>query len=329
MDFPLFYALLGFPNYFIFICVKLQIEKENKIKMLLYNTNGTVSEIIVTSIIDGKATSSLATAPTILDSQLASASNAIIVNATNAGSSSAAAYGLGYKTNTNPTNMGYNYLSSATTSGSIYPHVQYPWPSGSAASDSSLFANGVLVSSSKQAEEVKYATNTNRSRGTNYWTTGSTIIPASALNTGSFFVSSSYGLGPANTSAKVSITSSYFTSLFRIPISNLNDVQSFSIVPYNGVISTIAGYNDFSSSTFNDYTQSFVVIHVSASKADMGSVVTSPLVISLGTLQNSSATPSFSNPNSGSANQEFEKRYPTDKTGWTSIGGVLTSPKNR
>ena len=66
--------------------------------MLLYNTNGTVSEIIVTSIIDGKATSSLVTAPTILDSLLSSASNAIINNAMTVASSSAVAYGLGYPT---------------------------------------------------------------------------------------------------------------------------------------------------------------------------------------------------------------------------------------
>jgi hypothetical protein len=258
-----------------------------------------------------------------------SSSNQIYQDCINAGSSSQDATETAYPTNRNRTNRGYTYLSSATTSGSIYPHVQYPWPSGSAASGSSLFANGVLVSSSKQAEEVKYPTNTNRSRGTNYGVTGSVIIPASALLIGSFFVTSSYGLGPANTSAKVSITSSYFTSLFNSNINNSNDIKGYSILGYNGVISTIAGYNEFSSSTFNNYTQSFVVIHVSASKADMGSVVTSPLVISLGTLQNSSATPSFSNPNSGSANQEFEKRYPTDKTGWTSVGGVLTSPKNQ
>jgi hypothetical protein len=179
------------------------------------------------------------------------------------------------------------------------------------------------------ASMAQYPTTDTKRNGTNYWITGSTTIPASALLTGSFFVSSSYGLGPVNTSAKVSITSSYFTPLFNSTINNSNDVKGYSILGYNGVISTIAGYNEFSSSTSNNYTQSFVVIHISASKNDMGSIVTSPLVISLGTSQNSSATPSFSNPNSGSANQEFEKRYPTNKTNWTSIGGVLTSPKNQ
>jgi len=74
-------------------------------------------------------------------------------------------------------------------------------------------------SSSQNATETAYPTNQNRSAGTNYWITGSTIIPASALNTGSFFVTSSTGLGPVNTSAKVSITSSYFTPLFN---SNIN-----------------------------------------------------------------------------------------------------------
>jgi len=69
--------------------------------MLLYNTDGTVSNIIVKSVIDGKATSSLETAPTIQQAFEASASNAIINRATNAGSSSAVAYGLAYPTDTN------------------------------------------------------------------------------------------------------------------------------------------------------------------------------------------------------------------------------------
>ena len=143
-------------------------------------------------------------------------------------------------------------------------------------------------SSSQNATETAYPTNQNRSAGTNYWITGSTIIPASALNTGSFFVTSSTGLGPVNTSAKVSITSSYFTPLFNSNINDSNDVKKFSILSYNGVISTIAGYNNFSSSTFNNFTESFVVMHVSASKANMGSVVTNNLIVSLGTTQNKS-----------------------------------------
>ena len=46
--------------------------------------------------------------------------------------------------------------------------------------------------------------------------------------------------------------------------------------------------NNFSSSTFNNFTESFVVMHASASKANMGNVVTNNLIVSLGTTQNRS-----------------------------------------
>ncbi len=64
--------------------------------MLLYNTNGTVSDIQINAIIDGKVTSSLVTAPTIHASFIASASNATLMNAINAGSSSKQATELAY-----------------------------------------------------------------------------------------------------------------------------------------------------------------------------------------------------------------------------------------
>jgi len=174
------------------------------------------------------------------------------------------------------------------------------------------------------ASMAQYPTNQNRSAGTNYTTTGSLFISAGVA----LFVTSSTGLGPVNTSAKVSITSSYFTPLFNSNINDSNDVKKFSILSYNGVISTIAGYNNFSSSTFNNFTESFVVMHVSASKANMGTLVTSPLYISLGTTQNSSKTNTRPTNTMGS-NAAFETRYPTDKTGWTLVNGVLTSPKNQ
>ena len=215
-----------------------------------------------------------------------SSSNQIYQDCLMAGSSSQDATETAYPTNTNPTNTGYTYLSSATKQRQVGLYVQYPFPSGSATSSANLFSNGVLVSSSKQAEEVKYATSADlHTRGQiNYWITGSTIIPAGVAS----FVTSSTGLGPVNTSAKVSITSSYFTPLFNSNINDSNDVKKFGILSYNGVISTIAGYNDFSSSTFNNYTQSFVVMHISASKANMGSVITNDLIVSLGTTQNKS-----------------------------------------
>ena len=180
------------------------------------------------------------------------------------------------------------------------------------------------------ASMAQYPTTDNKRNGTNYWITGSTIIPASELNTGSFFVTSSTGLGPANTSAKVSITSSYFTPFFNSNINDSNDVKKFGVLNYNGVISTIAGYNDFSSSTFNNYTQSFVVMHISASKANMGSVVNNSLVISLGTTQNRSTTNTRPTNTTGS-NAAFEIKYPTDKTNWSYVEtqGALVSPKNQ
>lgn len=64
--------------------------------MLLYNTNGTVSDIQINAIIDGKVTSSLVSTTTIKDSSYASASNAIYMNAINATSSSNVAYNLAY-----------------------------------------------------------------------------------------------------------------------------------------------------------------------------------------------------------------------------------------
>lgn len=68
--------------------------------MLLYNTNGTISDIQINAIINGLVTSSLVTAPTIQQAFEASSSNAIINKAITATSSSAVAYGLGYPTDT-------------------------------------------------------------------------------------------------------------------------------------------------------------------------------------------------------------------------------------
>jgi len=176
------------------------------------------------------------------------------------------------------------------------------------------------------ASMAQYPTTDNKRNGTNYWITGSTIIPAGVAS----FVTSSTGLGPVNTSAKVSITSSYFTPFFNSNINDSNDVKKFAVLNYNGVISTIAGYNDFSSSTFNNFTESFVVMHISASKANMGSVVNNSLVISLGTTQNRSTTNTRPTNTTGS-NAAFEIKYPTDKTNWSYVEtqGALVSPKNQ
>jgi hypothetical protein len=84
--------------------------------MLLYNSDGTVTNLIINAIVDGKVTSSIESAPGVInDTYIASASNARIINATNAGSSSAQALGLGYPTSTNTSNLGYTYKSSVTS----------------------------------------------------------------------------------------------------------------------------------------------------------------------------------------------------------------------
>jgi len=122
---------------------------------------------------------------------------------------------------------------------------------------------------------------TNRDFGYNYHITSSVIIPsASAL-----FTTSSYGLGPANTSAKVAIQIQEFSRVINKNFNDSNDVKSFNILPFNGIISHIGGYNEFSSSTFNDVSQSYAVMYISASKANMGSVVGNNLVVNLGTTQ--------------------------------------------
>lgn len=64
--------------------------------MLLYNTNGTVSNIVINAIIDGKVTSSAEPSVTIKETLYTSASNATYQNAINAASSSKQAYELAY-----------------------------------------------------------------------------------------------------------------------------------------------------------------------------------------------------------------------------------------
>jgi hypothetical protein len=184
------------------------------------------------------------------------------------------------------------------------------------------------------ASMAQYPTTDNKRNGTNYWVTGSTIIPAGVativsaswanvdLSTNNL-ISSSIATGSI---AKVSISSSYFTSFFNNTINNSNDVKSFSILSYNGVVSTLNGFNEYSSSTFNSFTESFAVIYVSASRASMGSVVINPLVVTLGTTQLNAATNTRPTNTTGS-NGAFELKYPNNlsKAGW--VAGI--SPKNQ
>jgi hypothetical protein len=174
------------------------------------------------------------------------------------------------------------------------------------------------------ASMAQYPTTDNKRNGTNYWITGSMIIASASVT----FTTSSLGLGPANTSAKVSIPVGNFVGKnTRIP-NEANDVKAFSILSYNGIISTIGGYNDISSSTFNGVSQSYVVMHVSASKANMGSVVGNDLYISLGTTQNSSVTRNGNDSTTNvSESMAFATKYPTN-TNRTNKGTTYGYPSN-
>ena len=158
------------------------------------------------------------------------------------------------------------------------------------------------------ASMAQYPTTDNKRNGTNYWVTGSTIISAGVAT----FTTSSFGLGPVNTTAKVSIPVSNFTSLFKSNINDSNDVKGFNILSYNGIISTLTNYNEFSSS-INGTISNFVVIHISASKANMGNVVTSPLYVTLGTTQNSSTSRNGNDSTTNvSESMAFATKYPTN-----------------
>jgi hypothetical protein len=263
-----------------------------------------------------------------------SSSNQIYQDCIMAGSSSQDATETAYPTNTNPTNTGYTYLSSATKQRQVGLYVQYPFPSGSATSSANLFSNGVLVSSSKQAEEVRYATSADlHTRGqVNYWITSSFIISkenvvftSASLKDYIYVVPTSHSLSTidytdqslvgdilyyysasvivtkslqsltATTSfsesvalgriAKISVPFEYVVSIAKPTKSS---VAKITLLNYNGIVQSLNTFNTISSSISNGVTSSFAVLFVSASKANMGSVVGNNLYASLGTTQNRS-----------------------------------------
>jgi hypothetical protein len=152
--------------------------------------------------------------------------------------------------------------------------------------------NGILVSSSNQAFEAKYPKDANIIKGdTNYWATGSLRIgagvalfrSASWVNVGTQAnLSASIATGSI---AKVAIPISALNPAFNSQLKDSNDVKGLKILSYNGVVSNIAGYNSFSSSTFNGTAQTHAVIYVSASRANMGNVAGKDLILDLGTVQ--------------------------------------------
>ncbi len=300
---------------------------------LFYNLNGTVSEVIVNYITSSGALTSTLTAPTIRQSTDASASNAIIDALKPNISSSHIAYGLGYPTNTNPTNTGYTYLSSATQDRILGIFVQYPFPSGSAVSGSPLYDNGVLVSSSAQANEVLYGDGLNHF-GNNYGITSYKFEIASQSIT---FTSASLAdlLSQPQYSQSISlgriVKISIPTSAIEPAVEQIKtsaDAQKLIVSSSNGIVQSLTSFNYVANNT--------AVFFASASKNDMGSVVTNNTMFLIYAQRLNASTP---NRDLGTytengvlvsgSNQAFEARYPTNKSDWTSINGVLTSPKNQ
>ena len=246
---------------------------------LRYNLDGTVSNVIVNYVSSSGAILSNLTAPNIEQSLQASASKAIIDALKPSVSSSHIAYGLGYPTNTNPTNTGYTYLSSATQDRILGIFVQYPFPTGSAVSGSPLYANGVLVSSSAQANQVLYGDGLNRF-GNYYGITSYKfeIAPQPITFTSASLVdllsqpqySQSISLGRI---VKISIPTSVIEPAVE-QIKTSADAQKLVVSGSNGIVESLT--------LFNYITGSTAVVFASASKNDMGSVVNNNLTFVVG-----------------------------------------------
>jgi hypothetical protein len=304
-----------------------------------------------------------------------SSSNQIYQDCLMAGSSSQNATETAYPAG-NKTNLGNIYLSSATVQKKVGIYVQYPFPSGSSVSGSSLYTNGVLVSSSKQAEEIRYTTSADlHTRGqVNHYITSSasfliaTVSFASAslkdyayssktshsLSTtdytdtslvndttlyyysASVVVSDSLKNLVANTAFSQSVAVGRivkivvpFETLKSVIEPTINNIQNITILNYNGVVQSLNNFNTISSSISNGITSNFALIFASASKNDMGSIVNNNINVNLGGTQIKSVSIKKSLAAEGTQTQAFETKYPTNKTNWTTINGVLTSPKNQ
>jgi hypothetical protein len=265
---------------------------------VFYNTNGTVSQIVVNAIINGKVTSSLVTAPNIQQSIEASASNAIISASLSAGSSSVQAYNLAYPTGS-PNNAGYTYLSSRTIQRKLGTYVQYPWPTGSAASGSPLYSNGVLVSSSQQANEVLYGSGLSNYGNQNYWNTTASLVinkitnedraalglPSVGAHSLPIFYSTASWADLGNSSLysasiatgsimKLSISRSYFDFTF-----DSGSATKLSLVSSN-IHSNLNSFNTLSGSVSASVEYSHFVLFVSSSRALMGTLISEKTYIS-------------------------------------------------
>lgn len=229
---------------------------------LYYNNDGTVSEIVVNSIVNGITTSSLV--GTSLLNFAHSSSLSIFDRARLAGSSSQEAYELAYPNNDNRTNKGTTYLSATT--------VQKTYSGNSYA--------------------VMNPNNPNRNnKGTNYHITGSIVLNPTNLR----FASASWAEINYNSSlsasiatgsiVRIAIPTTQINRFFNSDIKTSNDIKGLTVLPYNGIRNNINEYNFLSQSISSGTTSYHAVLFASASRANMGSIVTNNLNLSLGSTQ--------------------------------------------
>ena len=251
---------------------------------LFYNTNGTVSEIVVKAIIDGKVTSSLVTPPTIQQAFEASASNAIINNAIAAGSSSIQAYQLGYRSGSS-NNTGTNYLSSTTQKQNLSYIINNTSYNTESSASMALYKNDV---------------NDNIKKGyQNYWNTTASLVinkitngdraalglPSVGAHALPIFYSTASWADLGNSSLysasiatgsimKLSVSRSYFDFTF-----DSASATKLSLVSSN-IHSNLNSFNTLSGSVSASVEYSHFVLFVSSSRALMGTLISEKTYIS-------------------------------------------------
>jgi hypothetical protein len=316
--------------------------------MLIYNVNGTVTDIQITAIVDGKITSSAVIPANIPDSFTAATASATITNAITYNSSSAAAYGLGYPTNLNPTNTGYVYKSSATstktystaTYASLNPtsanlHTRGQVNHYITSSATFLIATASFLSAS--LKDYVYSSVTSHSLSTTDYTDTSLVNDTTLYYySASVVVSDNLKNLVANTAFSQSVAAGRlvkivvpFETLKSVIEPTISNIQNITILNYNGVVQSLNTFNTISSSISNGIVSNFALLFASASKNNMGSVVNNTINLTIGKTQLKSISTKKTLASEGTEIQAFALKYPTDKTNWSTINGVLTSPKNQ
>ena len=348
--------------------------------MLIYNVNGSVTDIQINAIVDGKITSSVVTPANIPDSLTAATASATITNAIAYASSSATAYSLGYPTNLNPTNVGYTYLSSATIQ-KIYstnsysvlnptnPNLHTRGQVNHYITSSATFLIATASFLSASLKDYAYSSVTSHSLSTTDYTDTSLVNDTTLYYySASVVVSDSLKNLVANTAFSQSVAAGRivkivvpFETLKPVIEPTISNIQNITILNYNGVVQSLNTFNTISSSISDGIVSNFALLFASASKNNMGSVVNNTINLTIGKTQLKSISIKKTLASEGTEIQAFEAKYPnndnrtnkgtvylssatipktystssysveypTNKSNWSTINGVLTSPKNQ